>query len=517
MKNRIKPIFGLSAILFSLLLIGEGCTTSKRLVATPGKVRVTFIQMNDVYEIAPLAGGKVGGMARVGYLSKKIKAANPNSFLIMAGDFLSPSIYNTLKVDGVRVRGRQMVDVMNAAGTDYVMFGNHEFDITENELQQRINESKFKWISSNTFQNVNGKQKPFNVIENGVVAPMPEYRFVTVKDPDGTSAKIGFIAVTLPFNKADYVIYTDPLSTAVEVYNRIKDSCDVVVAITHQAMEDDIRLAERIPQLGMIMGGHEHDMRIQLVGNVWITKAHSNVRTVYINEMIIDKATGIVEVRPKLTPIDDKIPFDSITEVAVHRWVSKANANFTSLGFDPNKVILSSGEPLEGRESLVRSKSTNLTQLVVKAMEYTAPLSEVAIVNSGSIRVDDVLQMPLTQYDILRTMPFGGSLVEVEVKGDLLKRILTIGVKNRGTGGFLQFSTKITTDSVSVWKINNVDIDDNNWYRVVFSDFLLTGGESNLGFLTMDNPGIRKVTVSENPVKPGMADIRLAIVNYLSR
>ena len=122
------------SIAFLAVIIAElfSCTPARRLPATAtGKVQVNFIQINDVYEIAPLEGGKTGGMARVAYLSKKIKAENPNSFLVMAGDFLSPSVYNSLKVDGQRVRGRQMVEAMNAAGTDIAIFGNHEFDIAE--------------------------------------------------------------------------------------------------------------------------------------------------------------------------------------------------------------------------------------------------------------------------------------------------------------------------------------------------------------------------------------------------
>jgi len=116
-----------------------------------GKIDVVFVQVNDVYEIAPLEGGKTGGMARVATLKKEYLKANPNTFLIMAGDFLSPSVYNSLKYNGERIRGQQMVESMNAAGMDYAIFGNHEFDITESELQKRINESSFQWISSNTF------------------------------------------------------------------------------------------------------------------------------------------------------------------------------------------------------------------------------------------------------------------------------------------------------------------------------------------------------------------------------
>jgi len=119
--------------------------------------------------------------------------------------------------------------------------------------------------------------------------PFPETYILKVKDADGTTAKIGFIGLTLPFNKAEYVSYTDPLSAAETMYNRIKDSCDAVVAITHQLIQDDSILARKIPGLAMIIGGHEHDMRFKKVGNVYITKAHSNARSAYIISLNINK------------------------------------------------------------------------------------------------------------------------------------------------------------------------------------------------------------------------------------
>ena len=50
---------------------------------------------------------------------------------------------------------------MTVAGTNLAVFGNHEFDITEKELQDRINESQFDWVSSNTFHKTNVKLFPF--------------------------------------------------------------------------------------------------------------------------------------------------------------------------------------------------------------------------------------------------------------------------------------------------------------------------------------------------------------------
>ena len=272
-----------------IFFTAASCSTTRVAKNDNGKLDVTFLQVNDVYEIGPVAGGKEGGMARVATLKKEYLKNNPNTFLIMAGDFVSPSVYNSLQYLGKRIRGRQMVEVMTVAGMNLVVFGNHEFDITESELQERINESQFNWVASNTFHKKNGKIIPFEKKQGSIVTPFPDRYIMRLKDADGTSVTIGVIGLTLPFNKADYVSYTDPLQAAKTIYNELKDSCDAVIAITHQLMEDDIKLAQEIPGLTAILGGHEHDMRYQKVGNVIITKAHANARSAYVVKLNINK------------------------------------------------------------------------------------------------------------------------------------------------------------------------------------------------------------------------------------
>ena len=149
-------------LLFSVLSI-YSCSSPRRTtgVNDDGRISITFVQINDVYEISPLDNGKSGGMARVATLKKNYLAKNQNTFLVLAGDFVSPSVFNSLKYEGNRIRGKQMVETMNAAGMDFVVFGNHEFDIPDADLQSRINESNFKWISTNTFRKQGNTVSPF--------------------------------------------------------------------------------------------------------------------------------------------------------------------------------------------------------------------------------------------------------------------------------------------------------------------------------------------------------------------
>src|SRR5690606_806403 len=178
--------------LFIIISLSLSACTVTRNGQDDGRIELVLVQVNDVYEIAPLSGN-IGGIARVASLKKQYQQKNPNTILIMAGDFLSPSVYNSLSYEGKAIRGRQMVESMNAAGMDLVVFGNHEFDIKESELQLRLNESTFNWVSTNTFHKTNGGVESFKKIANGEVQPFPEYIIQTIRDADGTEARVGFI------------------------------------------------------------------------------------------------------------------------------------------------------------------------------------------------------------------------------------------------------------------------------------------------------------------------------------
>ena len=55
---------------YLILSLLAGCATSKKAAISnqtkdDGKIQIAILQMNDVYEIGGLDGGKVGGLARV--------------------------------------------------------------------------------------------------------------------------------------------------------------------------------------------------------------------------------------------------------------------------------------------------------------------------------------------------------------------------------------------------------------------------------------------------------------------
>ena len=432
-----------TALLLYILLL-TGCRTSQP---------VTFLHINDVYEIAPLNNGAIGGMARVATVYHQLKQQNPQTYFVHAGDFVSPSVIGTLKNEGKTIRGKQMIDVMNAAGVQYVTLGNHEFDLDDNQpanLQERIDESTFQWVVSNAKQKQGADFVPFVKMQNGQSMPFPTS--VILSTP---TAKIGVLAVTIPVNKP-YVQIEDPIEVAKLEYQRLKSRCDFVVALTHLNAVDDKRLAEAVPDLKLIMGGHDHDnMRIP-VGDLTICKADANAKTVYIHRLAFNRRSKKVKVSSELKTIDRSVADDPATAQVVQKWQQIADKSFRDMGFNQAEVVAMATEPWDGREASVRNQTTVLTDLIAKAIHSACPGTDLSVYNGGSIRIDDVLRGTVTQYDIIRILPFGGEIQTITMTGDLLQRILTTGRLNKGQGGFLHYDGARFNEASQLWSINRL-------------------------------------------------------------
>jgi 2',3'-cyclic-nucleotide 2'-phosphodiesterase (5'-nucleotidase family) len=472
--------------------------------------------MNDVYEIAPLDGGRIGGLARVATIKNRLLLDNPNTFAVIAGDFLNPSLIGTLKHEGSRISGRQMVDVLNTMGLDIATFGNHEFDIKEEELIGRLQESRFRWVSSNVLHKTQSNTQPFVSGSGSQAKPVPQTLVMEAQDIDGTAIKIGVLGVTLPSNRVDWVEYADFFNAATRAYNDLKNQTDFVIAVTHIDLEDDIALSKQIPGIRLIMGGHDHTNSYDKVAESFVAKADANARTVYAHKLLYNKRTGQLQINSSLIPVDTSVPSDSSTARVVARWTHIAAQSFEKQGFSPDEVVYVTKEPLEVRESHIRHGQTNMGDIITKAMSAAAPQSEVALVNSGSLRLDDQLMGNITQYDILRTMPFGGKILEADMTGEFLERVLNTGKSNKGKGGYLQMDKAAYDDSRQIWIVNEKPLDKSRTYRVALSDYLLTGLETNFGFLKPGAAGLLKVYEPDGANKgDGRNDIRMAVNQYL--
>jgi 2',3'-cyclic-nucleotide 2'-phosphodiesterase (5'-nucleotidase family) len=502
-------------ILLALLLMGWGCGTSKKTadLRDDGLITFNFVQLNDVYEIAPLGGGAYGGMARVAYLTDSIRLQNPNTFLFLAGDFLSPSLLGTLEYEGTRIKGRQMIEVMNAMDFDLVTFGNHEFDLSRQELQQRLDKSRFKWLSSNVNLREGDSLKPFSIKgADGKYREIPRYLVLTISDTDGTEAKIGFYGSTLNENPVPYVDYGDVLQEARNAYQTIRDSSDVLIGLTHLTIDQDKELAGICPETSLIMGGHEHNNMLHQIGNTLIAKADANARTVYLHRITHNVKTHRTTVVSTLVTVDEKLQQQPEVKQVVEKWEKVLNRQIETFMTNPNQVIYMANPPLDGTDAINRSAQTELGDIITSAM--IAGFDEkpqAALVNSGSFRLDDMLEGPVTPIDVMRVLPFAGQVQKVDITGELLLKVLDYGLARRGSGAYLQ-RKEIKRTASGKWMIGNKEITGSGqYYTIAISDFLLKGYD--IPFLTADNPGILRV-YDPSKSEPSR-DIRIAVINYL--
>ena len=494
------------ALVVSLLSVVTGCAptitssnvaksaTDATLASTDEHVvTLTILHMNDVYEITPVVGGAQGGLARVATVRKELLTKNRNTFTILAGDLFSPSAMGTARVDGERLNGRQIVDVMNVVGLDYATFGNHEFDLPSEQFLKRLSESKATWFSSNTFD---AQGQPFPNV--------PAHVVFSISNHAKRTAQVGLFGLTTDSNRAGYVTYVDPLMTAKEQVAALRRQVDILIAVTHLPIAQDIRLVEALPEIDMVIGGHEHeDFQLWRGPNLTpIVKADANARTVYVHDFAFNTATRKLDMVSRLRKINSDIPEDPAVAANVKSWVERAFAGFRSQGFEPERVVAVVSAVLDGTEASVRRHATRLTDLIAQGMLHSVPNAEWAVYNGGSIRIDDVLQPGnITEYDIIRTLPFGGIVEAVDMKGALLQRVLDQGLANQGTGGFLQTA-----------RTSERPIQPNRTYLVAINDFLLTGKETGLADLTRNNRDLKVRAQGTPPI-----DIRQALIAELRR
>jgi 2',3'-cyclic-nucleotide 2'-phosphodiesterase (5'-nucleotidase family) len=135
---------------------------------------LTILQLNDVYSTIPIDGA--GGLARVATLKQKLAAAGRTPLLVLAGDFLSPSVASSV------LKGEQMIQALNAAGLDVATLGNHEFDFGDDLLIQRMHEARWTWVVS-------------NVVDTRTHAPVGGARPYLVRSFG--PLKVGFIGLVL--------------------------------------------------------------------------------------------------------------------------------------------------------------------------------------------------------------------------------------------------------------------------------------------------------------------------------
>src|SRR5205085_5166936 len=116
------------------------------LVTQAAAARITFVLVNDIYQMSEQMGadGKArGGFARLAAVVKAERAKGGHVVFAHAGDTLSPSLMSGLD------RGAHIITLTNMIRPDIFAPGNHEFDFGKEIFFKRMAEAKFPLYAAN--------------------------------------------------------------------------------------------------------------------------------------------------------------------------------------------------------------------------------------------------------------------------------------------------------------------------------------------------------------------------------
>jgi 5'-nucleotidase len=445
----------------ALVMLAAAAVAGQTETTVQKGAQLTILQINDVYELTAVDG--LGGLARVATLKQTVARAGATPLVLIAGDFLSSSVASTV------FKGKQMIDGFNVMGLDIATLGNHEFDFGRDVLLQRMAESKFQYVIANVVDEATGRPP------GGAAAHV-------VRTFNGL--KVGFFGLCLSgagsaADKRQGLRFLEPIPAAGDAVRAlVSENVDAIVAITHLTYEEDRELAERFPEISVIVGGHEHFPITSVVNRTLISKAGSDAK--YVARIDLRRTSGWIERHIAAIRIDSTIADDPATAAVVARYESQLSAELDG-------VVGATAVPLDAESRKVRSGEAALGNLLADAMRAESG-AQIAILNSGSIRGDRVFAAgPLSRKMLLSIQPFGNVLCTIEVPGRVVVDALNHGFAKlpASDGQFPQVSG-LTVDvdaaappgsRVRDVRVGGQPLDPARIYTLAIPDFLLDGGD----------------------------------------
>ncbi len=239
----------------SALLAAGGLTLGS--CSRIGKKQLTILHTNDVHShIDPFPpdhsrSANMGGVARRAALIEQIRAENPNTLLLDAGDIFQGTPYFNFYGGELEFR------LMSKLGYDVATIGNHDFDNGIEGLLAQMPYAQFQMVSANYDFS--------NTVMDGLVAPY------TTRTLDGIKVGIFGLGIALDGLVLPELYretrYLDPVEIAQDMSRilREEEKCQLVIALSHLGHEyrnpqlpSDVKLAAQTEGIDLIIGGHTH-------------------------------------------------------------------------------------------------------------------------------------------------------------------------------------------------------------------------------------------------------------------
>jgi 5'-nucleotidase/UDP-sugar diphosphatase len=386
---------------------------------------VTLIFTNDMesaYEPFPAWWrddmDRIGGIAELTTLIKKVRRDEPNVFLFDAGDIFTGAL-------STATNGTLMFEFMITMGYDAMGIGNHEFDYGHDIFEWEKNRAPFPVLGANLFYKDTGfpYAQPHTIIERGGI----RIGVIGILGQDAAGSAVA------PRHIAALDV-TDPATVVARSVAELRDDVDLIVLLTHQGhtapmqtdaevdprlardINKDIALAGAVPGIDVMFTGHAD-------AGTWVPVINEDTGTIIMQtfgqatylgflQLTLDGKTRKIKSHTgRLIPVDsDQLTPDPLI---VEKYTKYRSA------FPRLTEIVGTLETRLNRKYFDESDIGNLLADVLK--EETG--SQIGMMHPGGIR-KDFSQGDLTIMDVLDTSPFIDPAQQVEANGTQLRAIL---------------------------------------------------------------------------------------------
>ncbi len=264
------------------------------------------------FEQAAQRYGRVGGFAHLATLVKRLRASRPGALLVDGGD--------TWQGSGLALwtKGQDMVDACKLLGVD-VMTGHFEFTLGMQRVQEIV-EKDFAGRIDFVAQNI--KTTDFGD---------PVFKHYVMREVGGVPcAVIGQAFPYTPIANPRWMVADWEFGIQDEHMQKVVDEArakgaKVVVVLSHNGMDVDLKMASRVRGIDAILGGHTHDgMPVASVvrnagGQTLVTNAGSNGKFLGVLDLQV-KDGRVQDYRYKLLPVfANMLPPDAEMDALITR------------------------------------------------------------------------------------------------------------------------------------------------------------------------------------------------------
>ncbi|MBI3961832.1 MAG: 5'-nucleotidase C-terminal domain-containing protein [Deinococcus sp.] len=443
-------------------------------------------------QATPDSNGRGGFAARATYVNQVRAEVGADQVLLLdSGDLLVGTPLSTV------FRGEPDVLAMNAMGYDAMSLGNHEFDFGNSRTLELMALANFPMMAANIV-GATGFDPGSVVLERSGLKILV-FGIINTDAPEISSPDPELLFL-------DGAQVTSAICQATS-----RGQFDLVIALTHQDNDDDVRLLDEASCVDVVIGGHVNGFaglvqRGTAPGAVPADNAAgSDPVTVADPDGIFVRAPrlGFGVGRLDLTVVDGQMVSATQQNVAiVQEGVDNMGNPRPGLAPDPavaavldpfvaqlsvalSQVVGRVDVNLDGERNNVRTTETNLGDLIADLQRQLTG-ADIGFANGGGIRAS-IPAGEVTLDQIIKVLPFGNTLVTFELTGTQVRAALENAVSQveNTAGRFLQVSgLRFTWDAsqspgsrVVEVLVGGQPLDDERIYTIATNDFLAGGGD----------------------------------------